>query len=195
MIEQLAKRTSGFLVEHGADSSQQEVYTYSMECILNLLCSDILLFTAGVLLHQLPALIVWDISYMLIRTNIGGYHAGTHERCILAGTMVGLLSLPLNRLWEAYPALTVVLFAALAGDILFLAPVRHERRPVSPAGKKKAKLHAALITTLGFLIAFLLIHKGMVIGNAVFSGFACALILSLYAALQNARKGVVSNVI
>lgn len=195
MIEQLAKRSSGFLVEHGADASQREVYTYSMECILNLLCSDILLFTAGALLHQLPALIVWNISYMLIRTNIGGYHASTHERCILAGTIVGLLSLPLNRLWEAYPFLTAVLFAALAGDILFLAPVRHERRPVSPAGKKKAKLHAAFIAAIGFLIAITLIYNGIVIGNAIFSGFACALILSLYAALRNARKGVVSNVI
>lgn len=190
MIEQCARRFSGYLIEHGAAPEQREVYSYSVECILNLFFSDLLLFSIGLLLHQIPALLVWNISYTLLRVNIGGYHASTHGRCILAGTAVGLISLPLNHLWFMLPGAVTVLLLVILLDIGFLAPVPHERRPVTLQKKKKARIHALIVTVSGFLLALLLHHMQFFIGNAILSGFACALLLSLAAAALHLKKGV-----
>ena len=188
MIEQLSKRIADNLVKNGADASQREVYAYSMECIFNYLLSDLLLYSIGFLIHQLPAIFVWSISYSLLRVHIGGYHASTHARCIISGTIVGLLSLPLNQLRTAFPLSILLLLVILVGNIILFTPVVHERHPVSAQGKKKAKIYAALVTSLGFVLFVVLRHANIALCNSILSGFACALALALLAIIQKLFK-------
>lgn len=188
MIEQFSKRVADTLVKNGADASQRDVYAYSMECLLNYLLSDFILYAIGLCLQQFPALFVWSVSYSLLRVHIGGYHASTHAKCIISGTLVGLLSLPLNRLWDAFPISILLLLVILVGDIIFFTPVVHERHPVSDERKKKAKINASLVTSLGFVLFAFLHHANIAIGNSILSGFACALALALLATLQKLWK-------
>lgn len=190
MIQQLSCRVSNYLVAHGADDTQKEVYSYSIECLLNFTLSIFLLFSAGFFLHRLPEIGIWCISYLMLRIQIGGYHASTHARCIVSGTLVGICSLPLNRLWTLSPFIGMILFLLILLDIAWFAPVLHPHHPVSAKGRKKAKLRAVIITFLGYIIMLILQHFHYTICNAILSGFACALLLAFIGSIYNAKKGV-----
>lgn len=190
MIQELSCRAADYLVSHGADPQQKEVFSYSMECLFNLLISDFLLFSIGLFLHRIPELIIWCTSYTLLRVNIGGYHASTHARCIISGTLVGLLSLPLNKLWALCPPSVILLCCAILLDIALFAPVPHPHHPVSGKGRKKARIRAYIVTISGFLLVFLFQYFKIFITNSILSGFACALLLAWIGTTINAKKGV-----
>lgn len=189
MIEKKARQIAGFLVQNGADPQNEAVYAYSLECLLNLLFSDLLLFSIALMLHRFPEILVWTISYTLLRVRIGGYHAPTHIRCILSGTLIGILSLPMNRIWEMFPVLIPVLAVVLFLDLIFLAPVEHERHPVSEATRRRSKLLGALTGCLGFLLAYLLRDNPYIPADSIYSGFACALLLALLASVLHLIHG------
>ena len=181
MIKTISCNFSDFLVRQGANPAQRDVFAYSMECLLNYLISDLLLYFCAALFHQLPAVFIWSVTYTLLRVQIGGYHAPTHAGCIISGTILGISSIFLNKIWPYSAALPLILLALILFDILVFAPVVHKNHPVSAKNRKKSKWKALFITLSGFLAAYLLSYFGNTLANAVFSGFACALLLAFVA--------------
>ncbi len=183
MIKTISCNISDFLVKKGANPQQREVYSYSMECLINYLLSDLLLYGTAALFHQLPAVFVWSVSYTMLRVHIGGYHAPTHAACIILGTILGMCGTLINRIWPLSVALPVLLFALILAYIIVFAPVVHKNHPVSAKNKKKSKWKALFVTLLGYLAAIIMYAFGNPLANAVLSGFACALLLALIATL------------
>lgn len=185
MITKLAHQFSGYLVENGADESKKDVYAYSMEFILNLMISDILLLITGLLFHQLPALIIWCISYTALRMNVGGFHASSHIRCIILGTILGISCLLQNWLWLTFPILIPVMFILILLNIIIFAPAVYEKHPVSDRGKKKAKIRSALIFLAGILFTALLYEPYLSLSCSIVSGFVSATLLSIILTISN----------
>lgn len=188
MIKSISCRIADYLVEKGADPAKREVYSYGLECLINYILSDLLLYTFAALFHQLPAVFVWSVSYTLLRTNIGGSHASTHAACIIFGTIIGMCSLFLNPLWMLSPILPVILLVLILVDIAALAPVVHVNHPVSSKNRKKAKRKALVITLLGFFAAYILYYYHIYLANAILSGFACALLFAFHASFMQLLK-------
>ena len=86
MIRNLAEKIGHSLIHGGMPEENFEIYAYGAECFLNLFISEILLLTFGLFTHRLPEILLWDISFMLLRRQIGGYHAHSHFSCIICST-------------------------------------------------------------------------------------------------------------
>ena len=183
MNKTISCNISDFLVKKGANPEQREVYSYSMECLINYLLSDLLLYCTAALFHRLPAVFVWSVSYTMLRIYIGGYHAPTHAACIILGTVLGICGTFINNIWPLSTVLPVLLFALIIGYIILFAPVVHKNHPVSAKNKKKSKWKALFVTLIGYLAAYIMYSFGNQLANSIFSGFACALLLALIATL------------
>lgn len=155
MIHKLSLSLTNYLTENGADKSKHSIYAYGIECFLNALFSNILLILLGILTHQLIPLIIYSISFTLIRINIGGFHAPTSGLCILFGLLVDIISIHLNPLWQFYyPLLPCLLLLFSFIFILRYAPIVHKNHPVSDDYKKKTRTRGLLFLLLESGLAF-----------------------------------------
>lgn len=69
---------------------EQEILQYGFECLINTSIPIIFFFIFAVLENMIFETIIWLVLFLLLRNYIGGYHATTHERCILISTIYGL---------------------------------------------------------------------------------------------------------
>ena len=153
MIHKLSIKYTDFIISQGAKEQQREVYIYGMECFLNLLVSDLLLYGFGFLTGNFLYLFLWSVSFLLLRINIGGIHAPAHWSCILSGFILGLSTLLFNHVWAYIPLLMPVVVIAAFINIGFLAPAVHENHPVSDRQKRRARKKAFLILMCETMIA------------------------------------------
>ena len=66
-------------------------------------------------LGKLDEMLVWIISFLAIRTQLGGYHCSNHFRCLLFSTLLGISGMFLNTIWFRFPiiAFMIILFCFL----------------------------------------------------------------------------------
>lgn len=177
MIETFSKCFANYLVTNGADSAKENIYAYGMECFLNEIISDFLLLFLGILFNRIFYIIVWCISFTIIRIFLGGFHASTHARCILIGTIIGICSFYINPIWN-YPWIFILVFIYTLILAIFYAPIIHKNHPVSPKKKVKAKKKAIFFITLESCLAFLLYPYHKELSSFIMTGFLTASLMA-----------------
>lgn len=179
MIQNLSKNFAQYLARNGGNEKDIPVYTYGIECFLNTLCADVLLLLCGLLTHQVITLFIWSISFTLIRIRIGGIHAPTHGLCILTGTIIGLASLHLNKLWHyVFPWTALILLALCLCFSHCCAPVIHPNHPLSKAQAEAAKRKSFFFIAAEGIIAFVLFEKKPAYAAPIFSGIFIAVFMA-----------------
>lgn len=182
MIEKFSKWLSTWLIQNGGDPTQRNVYAYGVECLTNELISDFLLLFFGLLLNKTIYIILWCISFTAVRLFLGGYHASTHARCILTGTVTGICSLYLNPIWTTlYPwgFLVITVFALTIA--FFHAPIIHKNHPVSNDKRKKAKEKAIAAIILDNFTAIIIYPYHHEISSSIMTGLLTALLMAVLA--------------
>lgn len=169
---------SDFIISQGAEEQRREVYVYGMECFLNLLISDVLLYGFGLLTGSFLYLFVWSVSFLLLRINIGGIHAPAHWSCILSGFLLGISTLLFNHVWAYIPLLMPVVLIAAFLNIVFFAPVVHENHPISDRQRRKAKRKAFMILLSEMAIVAVCFFGHLNFFQPVMSGIFFSTILS-----------------
>ncbi|MDE6853251.1 MAG: accessory gene regulator B family protein [Lachnospiraceae bacterium] len=157
MIQKLSEKIVDSLMHLADTEDDRDIYLYGMECFISEFVGDITLFLIALFLGQFWEMVLWTISFLAIRTHLGGYHCETHFRCYIASTLLGMVSLPLNHLLLDYPYVTVILMLLCLLFILRYAPIVHKNHPRSSdqirSSKKLTWINFIILSFLAILLA------------------------------------------
>ena len=187
MISELSHKISKFLILNGADENDEAVLSYGAECFINLLVSDGLLLIIGLLTNHLIELLVWSVSYSLLRINLGGLHAPTHFWCIVIGTAIGASSILISGFWLLNTYFAVMCVVAAVIIAITIAPVFHKQKQYIQKGQKRIKLKVTAILLCECLVGVLFYYFNPTITSYIISGLVMATILAVLGALFNPR--------
>jgi accessory gene regulator B len=154
MIEQLAVYFSNWLVGHGANEEDAEVYVYAIECFLGSAITFSSLLLVAILLDRFATMVIWLLFWLPLRSFLGGFHASTQGKCYWGSLAVGVLNILL------YPLVPFLLIPAIAGlsllTVFQLAPVSHPNHPLSTARHSKMQKMARWFIVIEIILVFLL---------------------------------------
>ena len=130
MIHRLSELLTQYFMKYGQATDTAEVYIYGIECFISEFIGNLLLIVA-ILWHQISAMIIWTLSFLLIRTQLGGFHCKTHFSCLCLSTSIGIFSLLINKFWLYHPSFCIPTYIACLFIIYHFAPIRHPNHPLS----------------------------------------------------------------
>ena len=78
MIHRLSELLTQYFMKYGQATDKAEVYIYGIECFISEFIGNLLLLIVAIRWHQISAMIIWTLSFLLIRTQLGGFHCKTH---------------------------------------------------------------------------------------------------------------------
>ncbi len=180
MIARLAKSMACFFVKNElVEAEDEEVYAYGMEILFSTVFN--LLIASGIAIATntfLPCLINLT-AFVTIRIYAGGYHANTHEGCML--TLIAVQSLfviiiktvPFEMLKMCIPFM--IIFSVVT--IFRFAPVAHPNKPLSDSLKLKLrrKAYISMLLWLVFTITFMIIGKCRISFYSAFGMFTVSM--------------------
>jgi accessory gene regulator B len=187
MITDISQKISHYLVQNGADGNNEAVLSYGAECFINLLISDGFLLLVGVLTNRLVYLLIWAISYSLLRINLGGLHAPSHFWCIVIGTAIGASSILVSRIWLINTYITTVCVATAALIAIIIAPVAHKHKQHIQKQRRRIKQRVAVILLCECLAIIIYFQINPTIASYIVSGLIMATVLAVLGALFNPR--------
>jgi accessory gene regulator B len=185
MISELSKKISAYLIENGADHEEEEVLTYRAECFLNILISDGLLLVIGLFTHHVVPLLIWAVSFSLLRANLGGLHALSHFWCILIGTGIGASSMAVSPVLAAHPVAAVLCTIAAAIIAIVIAPVPHKNKRYIQAHRKKMKV--AITSAIECVIICVFYFADPIYAAYIACGVIMAVVLGMAGTIWNPR--------
>lgn len=131
MIHRLSELLTQYFMKYGQATDTAEVYIYGIECFISEFIGNLLLLIVAILWHQISAMIIWTLSFLLIRTQLGGFHCKTHFSCLCLSTSIGIFSLLINRFWLYHPSFCIPTYIACLFIIYHFAPIKHPNHPLS----------------------------------------------------------------
>lgn len=97
MIEQISFYLASKIIS--TDKSQKyssddiEVIKYGIECIINTSIPIVFYLLFCFVTDIFPEFLLWLITFLTFRNCIGGYHASSHQKCIIFSIVFGIFSL------------------------------------------------------------------------------------------------------
>ena len=162
MIHSLSQRLSKKLAAYGVfEDSKIEVYAYGYELLLSTAINILLVLIIGILLGIVREALLYIITFAVLRSYTGGYHANTHMACITIFTASFLVCALLLRIFPS-EALSppFLLLGLLPSVVIFLkAPIEAINKPLSDAKRSRLSkicksisiLNAAFLTSASLL--------------------------------------------
>lgn len=140
MIKLLAGRIVAWQVSKNYLSKQQtDLYAYGYELLISQVINLLITCLFVVVFQSRLTVVLCFITYMLLRSYAGGYHAGTHERCMAASAVTtSLLCIVIKIMPEDKILLANLIGTFVSGITIFLfAPVQDQNKPLSEAEKEQ----------------------------------------------------------
>lgn len=187
MITTLSKRISRYLVANGADASEEEVLAYGAECFINELISDALLIIIGILTNHVLEVLVWSVSFCLLRVNVGGLHAASHGWCVAIGTLIGASSIIVSPFLLQHVIFASILTVVATITAMIIAPVRHKNKQHIQAKRKEIKRKVIAIASTECIAIVVFYFANPVIASYIASGLIMATILAVAGMIWNPR--------
>lgn len=181
MLHQLSEKIALFLFEiNQIEEKDREVCSYGMEIFLSSMIGILLAIGIGFVFHELFRVCLFLVSFIMIRSFAGGYHAESHWKCISLFGVVSFLSIYVNKLLEGRLLLLGMLIILTAAVLLRFAPLENENRSLNAEEKRsfREKTRHIVLALLGIILLgiFLgptgyILSAGLAVGM-MFSGFS-----------------------
>jgi len=181
MLHQLSEKIALFLFEiNQIEEKDREVCSYGMEIFLSSMIGILLAIGIGFVFHELFRVCLFLVSFIMIRSFAGGYHAESHWKCISLFGVVSFLSIYVNKLLEGRLLLLGTLIILTAAVLLRFAPLENENRSLNAEEKRsfREKTRHIVLALLGIILLgiFLgptgyILSAGLAVGM-MFSGFS-----------------------
>lgn len=144
-----------------APTEDKALYEYGIRQGILTVINIVTAVLIGLLLGMVWQTVVFLIAYTPIRTNAGGYHAGTPFMCYLLSIpmMLAVLSGIKFIPWNGYLVLMVIIFAGIA--VFLLAPVEDMNKPLDQLEVKVYKKRSRIILTFLSIVAVILWLAGI----------------------------------
>lgn len=184
-MKHLADQIATWLIEQGLPNEQKEIYSYGFECLANELIADILLFLSALLLHKIPEMFIWCLSFTILRVNLGGLHASSHSRCIFYSTVIGIFCVQICPYFYKNLPIMVVFSTLVCLIATFIAPVVHPNHPLNSKRKRSAHRFSCFISLAETFLLVVLYFFSPKISSCIFLGLASSGLLGGLGYLKN----------
>lgn len=156
MIETVSRKIAKTLIKNQTDQYNEEVLTYGAECFLNQFLANAILLSIGLLTGHAIDVILWSISFVMLRKNLGGFHAPSHFLCIASGSLIGASSLIVSPLLLSNQVISVLLLFFACITAVILAPVPHINKLYLLDDKPRIQRKVAVTLAAELLLAGIL---------------------------------------
>ncbi len=187
MINKLSSFITDRFVLNGTEQVDDiEVYQFALFIIISNIFFLAISLLTGLIFSCIIEMIIFFISFQLLRTFAGGYHAKSETVCEIATTssifLVGLI-ISLCEKFGLVQLFTIITAVIAAVVIIIFSPVEARQKPLSANERKKYRIVSILILaaiTASIITAYCLKIRMIYI--------PCCLCLVLEAALITAGK-------
>lgn len=163
MIKSISDKIAHKMVSSGMiEEKEFTIYSFSYEIVINYILTFLAILLIGLLFGTLLECVLFMCFYAPLRMFAGGFHAKTHERCIVASSVmfIGLSFLLFSKTsWTINPFL-LVLEAGSVLLIFFLAPVETENRKIDQEHGKKYRLFSRVLLFIELVVGFVFYYFG-----------------------------------
>jgi len=187
MTVKVFERIAGNLVSNGTISAEdKEIYEYGLKRIATTILNAVTTLIIGFIFCMIWQSILFMVSYVPLRSYVGGYHARTPLRCYIFSiilTVCVLLSIkyiPHNNI--LFYALTII-----SGAVVFVfAPIGDENKPLDETEIKvfKKRTKIILFTEIVLIILFLILKLNF-ISTCLIISLVCASFMLILSVLKS----------
>lgn len=173
--------TNWLIIKGFANEEEKEIIEYGLYQGFLMLINILTTFFLGFIFNVFWQSIIFLISYMLLRTYAGGYHANTKNRCYILSVVIMIICFFLINNFELTMKFGVLL-SAISGILIFtLAPVANDVKPLEEVEVKIYKNKARKIFVIEFAIAIIaeMLGKNSIFGTIVLSISTTSILLAL----------------
>lgn len=148
MLHTSSKQIASFFCANNIIGKEDApIYAYGIELILATIVNTLVVFLIGILIGRFAETAIFLVTFAILRSFTGGYHASTHFKCLLVFIASFLFNMSI--LW-ILPSNGILLFSILASfmGLLFIflfAPVEHANKPFADKEKQKYKSKSRFI--------------------------------------------------
>ena len=157
IFDKIAEYIVDYLLQQGIiEKEQEEIYIYGFYRVLIDGVNIISIFLISLWLGEVLEAIVFVITFRLLRSYAGGYHAKTQWGCYFLTMLTITMTLSIIKFFEVSRIVSIILWIFSGLIIFLLSPVEAENKPldkmeISIYGKR-AKI-IFLVETICFLIS------------------------------------------
>ncbi|WP_040330508.1 accessory gene regulator ArgB-like protein [Clostridium ihumii] len=173
--------TNWLIIKGFANEEEKEIIEYGLYQGFLMLINILTTFFLGFIFNVFWQSIIFLISYMLLRTYAGGYHANTKNRCYILSVVIMIICFFLINNFELTMKFGVLL-SAISGILIFtLAPVANDVKPLEEVEVKIYKNKARKIFVIEFAIAIIaeMLGKNGIFDTIVLSISTTSILLAL----------------
>lgn len=157
MLNASSKRIASFFYTNNIIGKEEApIYAYGIELILATILNTIVVFIIGILIGRFAETAIFLVTFAILRSFTGGYHASSHLKCLLV--FIASFMANMTILW-ILPSNYILLFSAAATTIALLfiflfAPVEHENKPFEEDEKRKYKIKSRFLAIVLTIVTF-----------------------------------------
>lgn len=148
MLEKMINASTDYLVSHQViNEENRDIYEYGFHVLYNNLIDIISIVIIALCLNMMPEIIIYHVSFILLRNTAGGYHAKTHVHCFVLSTAILLVSLFIIS-QATSPVLSIGLACISVLLVWTKTPIEHENNPMSTKKQKRMKKISRTISVM-----------------------------------------------
>ena len=160
MIHNQASRMATGLIKSGIiNDASHDVYTYGFELLIstliNILIIALISVTFGLYFHW----ILFLAAFVPLRTTAGGYHASSHAKCIISGTVLFTLLLLLCKLQSNWQVLDLLFASMTLLTIILFSPVEADNKKLTRKRNKKNRTASITFGIMNLIVAVVTLLK------------------------------------
>lgn len=151
MINAFAKIVTDFFLENRViDSDDAETYQYGNEIIISSIIDLLIVIILGLIYKELLNAALFFISFLLLRTFGGGYHADTYLKCKIIYTidisLILFLSKYASLIYNLYIMFLILIFSFTV--FFSIAPVENSNKRLSKTEIEKNSQKSKVVSII-----------------------------------------------
>ena len=175
-MDKLLDKTMTFLQKNqDMDQDTADIVRYGLELFLIKTSFSIVMLVIGTLFHSFSECLEFLISFYLIRSSSGGYHADTRLKCFVQSVTTFVAVILIVKAVEAYELLLIpvaLVSCFSAGVIWLFAPVDNENKRLDEDEFLQFRKKSRIILAVEIAISLIFVFIGWV-------QLSCAVMLAL----------------
>lgn len=187
MRSSVAERITDILISKEIIISEnRDLYTYGLQQGMLMIVNIATILVIGIVLNMVWESIIFLITFILLRSNAGGYHAKTQIRCYLYSIVMITLTLICIKIVPWTGVICLSLTVVVGTIIFFLAPVEAVNKPLGQVEKAVYKKRTRVSLGLFIFLVLLFCYIGqLVISICVMMGIVVVSIMLVLGRLSN----------
>lgn len=131
MLGSLSKKVvDRLLIDEGTEKEDYEIYLFGMEQLLTVIIDFLTAILLGVVFGEVIQTVIFVLSFMIMRSYAGGFHASTPFKCYLLTSLTIIIVLSVMKCIEADIAVLAGMLFVASMVIWLLAPVDTENKTI-----------------------------------------------------------------